>query len=488
MERKKILFSFVGKQDPYSQKNGEEGSILTLVRFLKPDHVFLFPSGKGPSENENEEDNTVKNAEQAKEQIQSFKTGLEVGIIPIFFQDPTDYQEILEKTRKEIQQILEKANPESLEIHLNFSSGTPQQKSAWLILAASRFFISPHKIWQVVEPRFQKDGIRVKEISIDFLEEEISFQRMLNLFQKNLFLSAKEEAESLSRLTTNLERRNKIRILAKLFEAYHLWDAIRYEEAKKQLIEILDEIKNIHGLGEFEAFIKKQIDALEGISQTPIETPLNLKDLYFNATRCFQKGEYADTLARFWRLYEGLLFYRLRKIFGIEPHNVQESTGEKKELVINFLKKADEKADDEKPDDEKPDDEKPDDGKPDDGKPDDGKPDSPLKISRSQAQDLLTEVLDDSELKKLLEERLPREIAGVDSEETQRIKKCLKKMVDKRNISIVAHGMNPVEKKDAEKALKVARFLIERLVPEIKLEEPFFPQDLPERILRFLKF
>ncbi|MCR4429300.1 MAG: hypothetical protein NUV68_08225 [Caldiserica bacterium] len=456
MERKKILFSFVGKQDPISQKNGEEGSILTLVRYLKPDRLYLFPSGRGPSGSENEAENTETNAEQLKKQIEenpeSFNPGLKVKIIPIFFKDPTDYQEILEKTRESIRTILENSIPENLEIHLNCSSGTPQQKSAWLIFAASRFFDSTYKIWQVVEPRFQHEGNRVKEIKIDFLEEEISFQRMVKLFKNNLFLSAKEEAESLSRLTTNWERRNKIRILARLFEAYHLWDAIRYQEAWKKLNHIYAEIKNIPDFCELETFIKNQIAELERISETPRENPSNLRDLYFNASRCFQKGEYADTLARFWRLYEGLLYYRLRK-FEIEPNDVQNSPGEKKDLVVNYLQKCN------------------------------SKPDSTLKINRAQAPGVLTEVLNDSLLKELLEERIPPEIG-----KPNKLKEIIEEMIQKRNKSIVAHGMNPVREQEAEKAIKVARYLMEKLAPEINLEESFLPQNLPESILRILHF
>ena len=58
-EKKKVLFSFVGSRDPYSdgkvkrlwkkfkgQETSSEGSVLTACRWLKPDIVYLFPSSK----------------------------------------------------------------------------------------------------------------------------------------------------------------------------------------------------------------------------------------------------------------------------------------------------------------------------------------------------------------------------------------------------------------------------------------------------------
>ena len=57
------------------------------------------------------------------------------------------------------------------------------------------------------------------------------------------------------------------------------------------------------------------------------ESSHNLVDLYFNMTRAFERGNYVDVLARFWRLREGILYYRLSK-YGINKRNLDKSRPE----------------------------------------------------------------------------------------------------------------------------------------------------------------
>ena len=455
MDKPNFLFSFVGKQDPVSPKNREEGSIITLVRFLKPDVVYLLPTSGGLTQEE--EANTEKNGEEVKTFLmnirQEIKPEMRISLHPIILPNPTDYADILFKTKQILRPIIDSLQAEKFDIHLNCSSGTPQLKSAWLILAAYGFFPS-FKLWQVVEPRFAKNGIRVMEIKIDFLEEEIRFKRLESYLQKHLFLSAREEAESLSKFTTLWEKRKKIALLSRLMEAYHLWDSIRYEEARATLDEILEGIKNTREFQELEPLLKEQSDQLENIQGTVKENPNNLKDLYFNAKRCFEKGEYADTLSRFWRLYEGLLFYRLREKYQIEPNDVESSPGDKKEEVLAFLQ---------------------------------GQNSQPKKISRSGAEDILIQVLKDPVMVPLWEERAPLEFSKENSPEPPKLKNLIKEMVDTRNNSIVAHGMRPVKKEEAEKALKIAALLIQKLTPEIDLENEFLPPEKASKILSIFK-
>ena len=63
---KQVLLSFVGDQDPCSQKTQEEGSVVTLCRHLHVDEVHLMPSAKLPDVYSS----TEKGAYETKEWLQ----------------------------------------------------------------------------------------------------------------------------------------------------------------------------------------------------------------------------------------------------------------------------------------------------------------------------------------------------------------------------------------------------------------------------------
>lgn len=64
----------------------------------------------------------------------------------------------------------------------------------------------------------------------------------------------------------------------------------------------------------------EQIETLEKILQSKgAEREINLVDLYHNAVRRKNSGQYVDCLARFRRLHEGCYFFQLRQSLKINP-------------------------------------------------------------------------------------------------------------------------------------------------------------------------
>ena len=93
-------------------------------------------------------------------------------------------------------------------------------------------------------------------------------------------------------------------------------------------IQKMESILKALPLPELGDILAEQRAFLEYVKEnTEEESSHNLVDLYFNMTRAFERGNYVDVLARFWRLREGILYYRLSK-YGINKRNLDKSRPE----------------------------------------------------------------------------------------------------------------------------------------------------------------
>ena len=121
-------------------------------------------------------------------------------------------------------------------------------------------------------------------------------------------------------------RRNVAELVAKALKAYSMWDLLHYREAYQRLASIERKWRDTVDAGDIAVILRKQADFLSHLeSEIEKETPENLVDILFNAERCFARKAYTDALARFWRIYEGILYYRLREEHGIEQRNIASS-------------------------------------------------------------------------------------------------------------------------------------------------------------------
>jgi hypothetical protein len=149
-----IILSFVGTQDPYSDRTKEEGSIVTLVKHLLAEKseiaclYLLFT-------------HDLHERAELTEQWLKEEIGLttKVELIPVdaaLSEDPID----ISLATNAAKQALELARSRAAEgdiFEFNFSSGTPTMKSTWSILQASGY--APHsRVWQVRNPSEMKAG------------------------------------------------------------------------------------------------------------------------------------------------------------------------------------------------------------------------------------------------------------------------------------------------------------------------------------------
>lgn len=171
-----ILLSFVGQQDPFSDKvhaneSEQQGSIVTLVNHLiKQDceisKIFLLYT-----------ESTYPNAKDTLEWLLELDRNLShsnIEIVPVasaLSQDPVNNLLALQAARLGLEQAqVWQTLQDSLE--LNASSGTPAMKSAWSLLQAAGY--APRsRVWQVRNPKEIGDGqSRVFSSDVTYLRRE----------------------------------------------------------------------------------------------------------------------------------------------------------------------------------------------------------------------------------------------------------------------------------------------------------------------------
>lgn len=446
----KVLLSFVGEQDPISDNTNEEGSIVTLCRHLQPDVVYLYPSAAGKSVNSE----TQSHASLTKDWLfTEVSPTIQVRIDPLLLPDPTDYAVILSQLHPFL-----KEHPEffsdDYELHLNCSSGTPQMKSTWLIIANSGL-LPGCKLWQVLNPKFSSE--RVKELKLEFLQEENILDRLQAFSRQFLFAHMAEEMGRLRNITLFTERKEKARFLQKLFWIYQNWDTIKYKEAytgdgnrmglRRLVDEFQPDLRDDAGQA-LKKHLAQQADILKKLQQNKQkETADNLTDLYYNAHRCFLRGNYTDTLARFWRVYEGLLYYHLRKNYSIEPTNTYKSSNKSNfDKMYSVL------------------------------------PDLPYQsFSLRWADRVLKEVFQDTAYLQVTNAPLQ---TAKDSHTP--LSKLLADLRKSRNRSVVAHGMEAVDKDTAALALKAMQALFNGLLPAHSLVDYPFQYSQLKAVVEYL--
>lgn len=447
----KVLLTSVGRQDPYSGKTLKEGPIVTLIRSIRPSIVCMFPSANIPQV----KSSTEQQAFDTRDWIQSeLKSDIKIFIRPLPLFDPTDYTQILREGEREIRLFIDSLpEDEEHEFYLNTSSGTPQIGAAFLLWANSGF-VPRARVMQVGNPEYAES--RVHEINIDFIEEVNLRNRATRYFEQGMYLVAAQELERLSEISLNSARKLQSQLLAKILHAYHQWDLIQYKDALQRLSSVVNKYGNAQDLADAMNVLDSQVDYLKKLaSEETNETPHNLVDLYYNAKRRFLREDYTDTLARFWRIYEGSLFYLLRDTYKLEPRNLKDS---KSKENLRSVRRACSRLN------------------------------QSSYVDMTIAKRLLIDVFHDPLVKRLSETKV--ETSHEISTEIARLDGVLEKLRDYRNQSIVAHGMKPVERKYACWSLEAGRNLIEIVLAEhgktLLCDYPF-AQSRMEPILEWIR-
>ena len=467
--RKKVLLSFVGMRDPYNDNDKTKpctaqnppqlksmgffsrigqylrgnpptpvftvpadaprarddwGSILMICDELQPDIVFLFPSSKVKAKDPKNQ--TEDKAHRVRAILQKQGDVPECRILPLDVEDVTDLQELYKCFKNNLLKVLNglsSKHPQGLsgyDFCFNTASGTQQMSQiAQLYLSVSQ--IHP-QFYSCVAPQFaDAEGRRVRPIKAPLVAETSLLARLEENAKRGYFHAAISDCASLAESTLLPERGAIAKLLGKAFAAYEAMDFMQYGEAFEG-IQKMESILKALPLPELGEILAEQRAFLEQVKEnTEEESSHNLVDLYFNMIRAFERGNYVDVLARFWRLREGILYYRLSK-YGINKRNLGKS---RPESLRTLQAKADADAVDW------------------------GK--KRFKENLSVFSSVLSNVFGDTEIK-AFEKTFKNEL------ESLRLT---------RNKTIVAHGMLPVDKKDAEMCLQIGERLVD-LIPEGK--------------------
>lgn len=164
-----IILSFVGSQDPYSDRTKEEGSIVTLVKHLlaqqkQISHLYLLFT-----------DDLHERAELTEQWLKEeigIPSSIElVPLDPALSADPIDIALATAAAKKALE-LARKCAAEGDIFEFNASSGTPTMKSTWSILQAAGYAAHSH-VWQVRDPgRMQAGQARVFATDLSSLKAE----------------------------------------------------------------------------------------------------------------------------------------------------------------------------------------------------------------------------------------------------------------------------------------------------------------------------
>ncbi|MBT9173026.1 MAG: hypothetical protein DDT21_01416 [Syntrophomonadaceae bacterium] len=415
--RKKVLLSMVGNRDPYAldPKTGQqtEGSILTSFQQVEPDVVIVFPTVAQLSEKSSD---TQLQADKTSNAIKASCPDIKVLQYPLDLPDPTDYRQLLialEKGISSIQKQVQKEYGKNAEYHVNLSSGTPQMQVCWLLLVnAGRL---KAKVWQVVAPEWQENSeARCRAVETEFVEEQNKISRAQHFFADYYFKAAQDELELLSLATYLPHRALLAEEMARVCEAYYHWDLFQHEKARTLLTDVSKNLSRLPEVSQLNNKFMSQIETLRLIlSSKEKESETNLLDLFHNAQRRRSAKQYVDCLARFKRLYEGCQNLFLRTELQIEPTQKYRN---QPQWVKGIVQKP---------------------------------PDAYLGL------------LDWEKILMVKKKRFPV---------AEHLSNEIKEYNERRNKSIVGHGMGSVHEEDAQSAMNLARKILQVFFEHLDLD------------------
>ena len=151
----RILLSFVGNRDPYSDTEGSYGPLLSLLTDRPYDQVVLFCTGSAYLERARTVEATVEQAAQTP----SF------SFVNLELESVVDYEEIFTRLRDTVARITQNRAASAPRYDVLLDPGTPQMQTSWILLVRSGLFDAT--LLQGIPARFADGTYRVKEITFE---------------------------------------------------------------------------------------------------------------------------------------------------------------------------------------------------------------------------------------------------------------------------------------------------------------------------------
>ena len=154
MTKTKILFSFVGNNDPYRKGTEDFGPVLSLLNARRFDRVILIYTGPDYLEIAK----TVEHIAQAEELTGSFH------FLALELFSPIDYVEIYGKLKPMVQHLITSYAHENAQYSVLLDPGTPQMQTVWFLLAQSGAIDT--ELLQGIPPHITGGAYKVKDVKI----------------------------------------------------------------------------------------------------------------------------------------------------------------------------------------------------------------------------------------------------------------------------------------------------------------------------------
>lgn len=305
-----VYISCVGEQDPVSEKTQVEGALLTCFRYLKAKNVqfqaaYLIPTSRETSPQRQTEDR----AEDCKVQLETIERNLNVELKPLRVQNPADLRQVYPKIRELLEDIIQDANQKaqgnSLILHMNVSSGTPQMKESLpFLVSTGQLGTYQIHLWQVFDPRGGATQLQERVQAapqMDLLTQERLLLRMEQLANQLLF----QETNGLLQSTLQTKHLQFARQLYQILANHDRWE---YKQAYNQLSKLL---RNSDQVPDFlRSWLSKLLGWLQILQEkdVPLKDKLALAiDRYYCGCRRLENSLYPDALSHFWTTCELML-------------------------------------------------------------------------------------------------------------------------------------------------------------------------------------
>jgi hypothetical protein len=299
-----ILLSFVGNQDPFSDKNNQSGSIVSLAEHLLQKEaikeVVLLHTTQTQQGAQDTRDWLVSELKlpETAVMLRSVDEGLSL--------DPIDQLLAIQAVRAVVDELSVALATEDV-FAFNASSGTPAMKSAWIILQASGY--APNsQVWQVRNPQELKPGqVRVFKMDVGGLKREFDLKILREQVANYDYGGALTTAKSLGLAQAKLKR------LRTLLEYGRCRLCLDFDKAFEMIKEMGDDypefVKEIKILSRwFVKQIPKQ-DQSRRQDAEKLALQASLQEGYFKLLVHLKRQEYSNALVDVFRLLDNLPAY-----------------------------------------------------------------------------------------------------------------------------------------------------------------------------------
>jgi hypothetical protein len=312
-----IVLSFVGNQDPYSDKNNQDGSIVSLVKYLLNQNqiikrvILLYT------------DDTKAQAELTREYLNlDYQIELEtlelISVSPELSQDPINVVLATQEARQGLTKAFNYQERNDL-IEFNSSSGTPAMKTSWSILQASGL-ATKSRLWQVRNPSQMKDNQeRVFLNNVNSFKEE-SDRRMLKIQLQNFNYQSALQILKNSNFDSD--------VVKSLLEYADYRLSFNFDHAFRAISKIKEQIDNCW---------EQQINRLRQKQTTAI-----LQELYYKVMVELKNKQHANFLILLSCFQEKLLRYLVKQmLLSTNEINKNWNDLEKQQILSRKIKSFD---------------------------------------------------------------------------------------------------------------------------------------------------